>query len=79
MQAKRYEEFYTKYYNSNDKIPIACAASLVVVWGGLFVCLGSFVPFPMKSFKFDLHSALMAIEQCGLFNVMHLQRHEASV
>ena len=36
-------------------------------------------PLPMKSCKFDLCSALMAIEQWELFNVPHLLRHGPSV
>ena len=79
MQAKRYEEFFTGYNNSRMTKYLLRMSPYHLLWGEVFVCLGVFVPFPMKSFEFDLHSALMAIEQCVVFNVVHLHRHEASV
>ena len=57
----------------------------------LFVCLGFIVPranfslflrrhhFQWRAANFDLYSTLMAIEQCGFFNVPHLLWHEPTL
>ena len=45
---------------------------LFVFW--FFFCL-----FGVYAANFDLCSALMAIEQCGFFNMPHLLRHGVSI